>query len=184
MNSNRYFIVGIGRTGSSLLSAILSDSGGNFGLNNVRDWDKSSGAFEHPDIIYISKHFRRASYLTKNKRSNIITKYNIDVRKHLAKSKAKKILKKVQYVKSDNLDLWVWYSIKMGYKPKIIISYRNFFEVAQSLYVMTGLNFIDSEAQYIRIYENCLLMMSVYGGCIVNYDDLIDFSNSNWAKPL
>ena len=47
----KFLIVGIGRSGSSLLAAILAKSGGNFGLPSLDDWDRRDGVLEHPYVL-------------------------------------------------------------------------------------------------------------------------------------
>ena len=41
----RYLLVGAGRSGSSLLAAILVDSGANFNMLPVQDWNAGGGAY-------------------------------------------------------------------------------------------------------------------------------------------
>ena len=49
--SRKFLIVGTGRCGSTLLSAIIAKSGGSFGLPALEDWDRRGGALEHPCIL-------------------------------------------------------------------------------------------------------------------------------------
>ena len=44
----RFLIVGTGRCGSSLLSAILARAGANFDMPLRAEWDRRSGEYEHP----------------------------------------------------------------------------------------------------------------------------------------
>lgn len=186
MNKNniRHFIVTTGRSGSSLLASILVDAGADFGLPAVSDWSENRGAYEHPDINYVSRQFRRAEYLRGKRRSSLFAKYLFDARRSLGKRKAKQVLRKIDYAKSDNLDLWIWHLIKMGYHPRIIVSFRDFTAIARSLYILRGMNYDQIVENYRRIYENSLLMLDAFGGCVISFEELIDVEETAWADAL
>ena len=59
----RFIMVTTGRSGSSLLAAIIADAGGNFGFPSEDEWDPAAGAMEHPVAQEASRLFRRAYYL-------------------------------------------------------------------------------------------------------------------------
>jgi len=180
----RYFIVSTGRCGSSLLAAILSDAGADFGLPKPSDWKQDSGALEHPDINYVSRQFRRAAYLQPKRRSNLLAKYIMDIRRSLGKKRARQVLDKITYAKSDNIDLWIWHLMKMGYSPRIIVSFRDFAATARSFFVLRGMDSGQFTEYYRRIYENSLLMLDVYGGCAISFEELIDTNETKWADVL
>lgn len=172
------------RCGSSLLAAILADAGADFGLSVPFDWSPDRGALEHPDIDYVSRQFRRASYLLSNKRSSLFVKYLIDIRRSLGKRRARRVLREVRYAKSDNLDLWIWHLTKMGYRPRIIVSFRNFAATARSFFVLRGVGLNQFAERYSRIYGNALLMLDVFGGCAVSFEELVDVNETAWAEAL
>ncbi len=82
----RFIMVTTGRSGSSLLAAIIADAGGNFGFPPEDEWDPESGAMEHPLAQQASHLFRRAYYLRRAKRLFLFYKYLIDIRRSLGKS--------------------------------------------------------------------------------------------------
>jgi hypothetical protein len=180
----RYFIVSSGRCGSSLLASILADSGAEFGLSIPSDWSQDSGEMEHPDIAYTSRQFRRANYILPFKRSSLIAKYLIDIRRSLGKKRAKQVLEKVRYAKADNLDYWIWNVPKLGYHPRIIASYRDFASTARSFFILRGMGFTEFSDYYYRVYGNSLLMLNTYGGCAVSFEELIDENETAWADAL
>lgn len=180
----RYFIVTTGRSGSSLLAAILGDSGADFGLSVPKDWDKNSGTLEHPAIDEVSRLFRRARYVSAGKRYFLFYKYLIDMRRSLGKKKLKRALRTIRYSKGENFDLWIWHVIKLGYRPQIIVTYRNFVDTAIGYYIIHGLDTQDFAARYTRAYRNALLMLNVFGGCAVDYAELIDPAETAWAEAL
>ncbi|WP_420349073.1 hypothetical protein [Pelagibius sp.] len=180
----RYFIINSGRCGSSLLAAILADSGADFGLPVPADWSQDEGALEHPDIDYVSRQFRRAAYLLPRKRSSLLVKYQIDIRQSRAKKRARQVLSQVGYAKTDNLDLWTWHVTKMGYHPRIIVSYRDFAATARSFFILRGLHFHHFAENYSRTYENALMMLDVYGGCAVAFEEMVNPNETAWADAL
>ena len=180
----RYFIINSGRCGSSLLAAILADSGADFGLPVPKDWSQDEGALEHPDVDYVSRQFRRAAYLLPRKRSSLLVKYLIDARQSLGKKRARQVLPKITYAKTDNLDLWTWHLTKMGYRPRIIVSYRDFAATARSFFILRGLHFHQFAANYSRTYENALMMLDVFGGCAVSFEEMVNPEETAWAEAL
>lgn len=180
----RFIMVTTGRSGSSLLAAIIADAGGDFGFPSEDEWDPESGAMEHPAAQQASQLFRRAYYLRRAKRLFIFYKYLIDIRRSLGKKKLRKVLKEARFVKAGSMDLWVWHLTKMGYRPRIIATYRRFEDNARSLFVMTGMGFDDIVEYYCRINQNALLMLGVYGGCAVSYEEVVDLDDTAWADAL
>ncbi len=183
-NRARYFIVSSGRCGSSFLAAILADAGADFGMPTPSDWTQDSGALEHEDINYVSRQFRRAEYLLPRKRISLVAKYLIDIRRSLGKKRARDVLRHIRYAKSDNLDLWIWHVTKMGYRPHLIISYRAFDKTARSFHVLRGTGLPHFAEGYCRTYENALLMLDVYGGCAISFEELVNLNETSWADAL
>ena len=58
-DNRRFFIVTVGRTGSSLLASILADAGADFGVQGKADWDPAGGAYEHPSLVPVIRKFER-----------------------------------------------------------------------------------------------------------------------------
>ena len=180
----RFIMVTAGRSGSSLLAAIIADAGGAFGFPPEDEWDPAAGAMEHPLAQEASRLFRRAYYLRRAKRLFLFYKYLIDMRRSLGKKKLREVLKEAHFIKVDNMDLWVWHLTKLGYCPRIITTYRRFAENARSLFILTGMGFDDIVDYYCRINQNALLMLDAYGGCAVSYEELVDSDDTAWADSL
>ena len=180
----RFIMVTTGRSGSSLLAAIIADAGGNFGLPSEDDWDPDAGAMEHPVAQEASRLFRRAYYLRRAKRHFLFYKYLVDIRRSLGKRKLRKVLKEAHFIKADNMDLWVWHLTKMGYHPRIVTTYRRFSDNARSLFIKNGMGFDDIVNYYCRINQNALLMLDAYGGCAVSYEEVVDPEDTAWADAL
>ena len=111
----RFVIVTPGRTGSSLLAAILSDAGADFGIE-AKDWNVSEGAFEHPDLIAAADSFAKARQLGVT-RPLAPKKYLWDIYRHRGKARLKRIVHSVEYLKGPDLDLIVRPLFNLGYFP-------------------------------------------------------------------
>ncbi len=179
----RFVIVTPGRTGSSLLAAILSDSGAEFGID-ADDWDPSVGAFEHPDLIAAADSFSKARQIGID-RPLAPKKYLWDVYRHIGKARLKKIVQRVEYLKGPDLDLIVRPMYKLGYFPQVIVNFRAFFGQAQSLYLRrTHLGFEALHERYCRIASDAFLQITTFGGCVIDYDDIVDPENDDWIGNI
>lgn len=61
--NTRYLLVGAGRSGSSLLAAIMADNGADFHMPRVDDWNAGSGAYEHAEIATALKWYARIKHI-------------------------------------------------------------------------------------------------------------------------
>ena len=82
------------------------------------------------------------------------------------------------------MDLWIWQVIRLGYKPRIIISYRDFAANARSFYIVKGLGLPEFAECYRRINRSALLMLDVFGGCAIGFEELVGASETAWADAL
>ena len=180
----RYFIVTSGRSGSSLLAAVLADAGADFGMDVADDWDRGRGALEHPAFDAVSRLFRRARYLGGGKRYFLFYKYLADARRSRGKKRLARALRDIRYAKMENVDLWIWHAVKLGYRPRIIVSYRRFVDSLPGYYVIHGIEAGTFADFYVRTYRNGLMMLSVFGGCAVAYEELADPAETAWADAL
>lgn len=179
----RFVIVTPGRTGSSLLAAILSDSGANFGVG-ADDWNASEGAFEHPDLIAAADSFSKARRLGIG-RPLAPKKYLWDVYRHIGKARLKIILHRVEYLKGPDLDLVVRPIFNLGFFPQVIVNFRTFFGQAQSLYMRSAHHGFEAlHERYCRIASDALLQITTFGGCVIDYDDIVDPANDDWIGNL
>ena len=182
--SERFLVVNSGRTGSSLLSAVLADAGADFGMPAVQTWSADAGAFEPAAITRAAAWFAVADQMGPTKplwpRS-----WHWSFARHRAKVHLGRALNAARFVKGPNLDLAVQPAAKMGYLPRIIISYRSFPAQAMSLAQRSSWRDVTAlEAYYVRTYKNALMWLLVFGGCVVDYDELTDPGETEWASAL
>ncbi|HTT80536.1 MAG TPA: hypothetical protein VMF86_12735 [Stellaceae bacterium] len=180
----RFLVVGAGRTGSSLLCAVLAAAGADFGMPADQVWAADDGAFEHADVT------RAAAWFTVADRLGAVRplwprRWIWDAARHHAKMHLRHALAAAQFVKGPNLDLTVQLTAKFGYLPRIVVSHRSFAPQAMSLALRAaGLDTRAIEAYYLRTYKNALLWLHVYGGCTVDFDDLIDPQKTQWLDAV
>ncbi len=179
----RFVIVTPGRTGSSLLAAILSDSGADFGIG-AKDWSESEGAFEHPDLVAAARSFSKARKLG-IERPLAPKKYLWDIHRHMGKARLKRFVRHVEYLKGPDLDLIVRPMFNLGYFPRVIVNFRAFFGQAQSLYMRSAHHGFEAlHERYCRIASDALLQLITFGGCVIDYDDIVDPANDDWIGNL
>ena len=73
---------------------------------------------------------------------------------------------------------------QLGYKPKVILSYRNFFGYSTSMYLKNGISLIDLTKEYEETNTTGFLQLKVFGGCAISYEELIDTQETIWANAL
>ncbi len=179
----RFVIVTPGRTGSSLLAAILSDSGADFGVS-AKDWSESEGAFEHPDLVAAARSFSKARQLGID-RPLAPKKYLWDIHRHMGKARLKRFVRHVEYLKGPDLDLIVRPMFNLGYFPRVIVNFRAFFGQAQSLYMRSAHHGFEAlHERYCRIASDALLQLTTFGGCVIDYEDIVDPANDDWIGNL
>lgn len=181
----RYFIVSAGRTGSTLLSAILADCGADFAMSVPAEWDPGSGALEHAELHAATSLLRRVHEIDRDKPSSGYRRYVWSNLRSRAKRKLNSVLEEARYLKGENLDLAVQPAFKLGYFPSVILSYRRFEDLAVSSFIRRGASTFESLlAYYQRINRNGLLLMSAFGGCAIGYEQLVDPRDTSWVDSL
>jgi hypothetical protein len=76
-------------------------------------------------------------------------------------------------------------AVKLGYTPRVILNFRRFEPHAMSRFQRQGHASIDwFEAYYMRVCRNALMQVHLYGGCCIDYDDLMDPYSHAWADAL
>src|SRR5215813_1722878 len=182
----RYFVLTAGRTGSTLLATILADAGADFGLPVPEGWDVARGGdMEHPAVRAAANHFRLAFERSPRKPVTLPSKWIWTYQQAVGKRHLREALRQAKYVKGVNLDLAVPHTIKLGFFPAIILSCRPFGEFAISYSQMLTSRSLGVLAEdYDRTYNNALLHLHAFGGCIVNYADLRDHGRTEWARNL
>ena len=180
----RYFVITAGRSGSTLLCSILADAGANFGLLAPDSWDETGGAFEHPSMWRAAKCYHDA-YRISPYRPSWPRKWLWDLARWRGKRQLARALDKADFFKAIHIDLAVQPARKLGYFPRIIISFRPFADQVLSLSGMFSERTASChEAEYLRTYQNALLWLQLYGGCVVSCDELTDMRCMDWVQAL
>ena len=180
----RFYCLTVGRTGSSLLCAIMADAGANFDMPPPDEWDWDVGEMEHPTVIESENHFRRARAVKPGKAFFILHRYLWDIRMHYAKRALRRILERARFVKACEPDEFVYWAYRMRFTPRIIINYRKFEQFSPSTYLLSGMNLTDQGPRYDRYYRDGLFYAHIFGGCTVSFEELTDLKETRWAKSL
>jgi hypothetical protein len=180
-DSPKYLIVGPGRSGSSLLAAILARAGGDFGLPRPDAWDRRSGEYEHPLAHAAYKWHSRGRRAGDTWLPNRFFRAPMERRRDVL---LERLCESVGFVKSSTL-LWLIPPVaRLGYEVRVIVSFRSFAEYSLSRYRRFGLSSDELVATYRAMYGTALLALEAHGGCLVTYDGLVDPEDDAWATPL
>ena len=180
----RTLIVTCGRSGSSLLAAIMADAGAEFGMPTPDRWDQGAGVMEHPLAIAAGWKYERAWQIRGGRRFFLGYKYLADARVGLAKRDLRRLLAEVDTVKGPRSDLWVPDLPKLGYVPNIVVPFAPPGEVARSFLMKAKQRWDDTRSDYLRANRNALLYLQSFGGCAVALRDLTDRESITWARAL
>ena len=181
---DRFLVIGAGRTGSSLLCAILAAAGGDFGMPADQAWAADGGAFEHPAVARAAAWFAVADQWG-HARPVWPRRWAWDVARHQAKAHLRRAPAVAQFIKGPNLDLAVQLTAKLGYLPRIVISHRAFGAQAMSLALRSAsVDAITLEPTYLRTSKNALMWLHVYGGCVVGFRELVNLERGEWFDAL
>ncbi|HXQ50972.1 MAG TPA: hypothetical protein VN802_07755 [Stellaceae bacterium] len=182
--SRRFFIVTAARTGSTLLSAILADAGAEFGMTPPRRWNRAGGDLEHPDLWRALRYFSDAETLSMMGRPPFgIARMRWNIYRSLGKKRLREGLRRARFAKVYGAHKLVRPAFKIGYFPTVILSYRRIEDQALSL----GLKYPHANWEFLRdnylhVYRNGLLLLNMFGGCVVGYDDILDPADTSWRK--
>jgi len=181
MSKQLFCIVGTGRSGSSLLAAIIANSGGNFGLPAQVDWDSEKGSMEHPLCHVCYSCLSRISKL----KESILPQNIFGISIMYSRFKRKLLrLQAVDFVKSSTLIWIVPYLRKVGISPTIIISFRDFESFAFSRLNKFGWDYNKLVNIYTNVYMTAWLQLHLYGGIIVDYADVQNMDRNEWISCL
>lgn len=168
-----WFILTTGRSGSSLLSAVLAHAGADFGLPVPSIWDADRGVLEHPQIILAARYYRRG-FDALHGRSLLSPRLEAALYRARARRRLRRALAAANFFKIGDLDLVVQPAFRLGCDPRVILSYRRFEPNATSLLVGRTYDPPESLARdYVRLYRNGLSLLDTFGGCVVAYDELM-----------
>ncbi len=183
LRPQRTFIVTHGRSGSSLLSAILDRSGASFGPAS----DPGSDTFnQHWESRRIERAIRCALVANRHFQPGMSGLQRAAYR--FWRSRAKRLLRsglaEAPYSKNRWNTLILPLAEKLGYRPVVVVSHRRPSEVALS--DMPQLK--NAPSVYLpamaRTYADCLYSVVRYGGVVIDHEDLVDPANEDWAQPL
>ena len=182
----RHFVLTAGRTGSTLLAAILADAGADFAMPAPKEWDTArGGVVALPEIRRATTHFRLAFDRSTSKPPTPLARWIWGWHRSLGKRLLKRALDKAVFVKANDLDLAIPFAIKIGYFPRLIVSYREFdAHVLSASQMLINWSIETMAKDYDRSYRNAVLQLHAYGGCVVHYDDLVDAARTDWARSL
>ncbi len=185
----KYFILGSGRSGSSLLSRFLADAGAEFAADHADSWNPLGGAFEDDALDQISLLLMQAYHLQSQKQYNILYKYYykkiVTLKRFMAKRKMRQIFSKSSYFKGGHLYHAVRLSARLGYWPVIIVNCRSFDTWFGSKYPGQYFRTVESMMEnYAVPMRNALALLGTFGGCVVDYKDMMNLDMRLWAENL
>jgi hypothetical protein len=181
----RYFILTAGRTGSTLLAAILGDAGADFGMQVPDRWHPGTGEMEHAELRRAARWMRYAHQVSADRPPIGVRRYLWDIYRSLGKTHVQQLLKQARYVKGEDADFIVNPGFRMGFLPSIIVNYRRFEDYAVSTASMRGHTSLEILATYYnRVNRNALLWLCTFGGCVVSHQQLSDPDDTSWIAPL
>ncbi|MEQ8231727.1 MAG: hypothetical protein RLW61_05675 [Gammaproteobacteria bacterium] len=181
----RIFVVTFGRSGSSLLCAILADAGADFGVPVPAQWDPRHGALEHRDIKRAAHHMRRAFDLDHGRRFRFSPELEARWRRRRARHWLARALPQADAFKIGDLDLLVQMSFALGYAPRVVLNYRDFEQALAS--TLVGRKHVGPDAlaaEYARVCRQGLALVRTFGGCVVGYEDMLGDPAGAWLDAL
>ena len=166
----RYFVLTHGGSRSSLLCAILADAGADFGMPAPAETLPGQAAMEHPEITVAAHHYRRANDALAG---DFVVSPRLEAkwRRWRARRRLRRAMMLASYVKANDLDLVVQPAFKLGYSPRVILSYRRFGPA-----MVLGRTHAGPDAlarDYLRLYQQGLMLLDAFGGCVVGYESLV-----------
>ena len=122
-DNRRFFVVTVGRTGSSLLASILADAGADFGVQSEDKWDAGGGAYELPSLALVVQKFEAMNEIGFRRPYDLLARLRWTVARHRAKVGLKAILSQARFFKGE-IGQMVHWSARLGYSAIVIVSYR------------------------------------------------------------
>ncbi len=181
-SNKKFLIIGTGRTGSSLLSAILLKSGANFGLDTKDIWNRDKGDFEHPLLHEAYKWHSRAEKIDQSILPNY---FFVPFSNQKCNKTLNQLLSNVNYAKSSQL-LWLVHRInfKLGYEVKIIGVYRKFSAYLLSRYKKYGRSLDYWREHWLQVNKTLVLQTKMMPSLLLSYEEMVNNSNQDWLEKL
>jgi len=180
---NKTFIISSGRAGSTLCGALLATAGANFGVEDVKDWDKKAGAYELKEIGKASEHHSREVNLKKYSHISLHRMWHRKYHRYMAKRYAERAFIKADFFKLSNSTL-ARMAKKQGYHPKLIILYRPFPEYNMSSFLRSGRQYPEMRNHFYQTYTTGMLALNIYGGCVITYEEMITPDENAWISRV
>jgi hypothetical protein len=183
--AKRYFIVSAGRTGSSLLAAILADAGADFALDAPADWDRNAGEMEHRELFHANRLIQSAYALSARKPGWGVARLRWVIARSLGKRRLHKLLNTARFFKVADAHWTIRTAFKLGYFPVVLLNFRRFEDYAVSLGLMWDMSTVEMLAeQYVMHLTRGLQLLNTFGGCAVGYESLVGAQVQSWVEPL
>lgn len=185
--TERFFIVTPGRTGSSLLAAVLAQAGADFAMPVPMLWDPSSGVLELPAFQRALVAYEKAHRLSGGDARPVApwTAWQWAALRRRGRRRLDEALAQAGYLKAVNADLALQSAVRLGYAPRIVLSTRRPEAFVASAAAHSRHVTPDALLSlYRRTMRNGLASLSLYGGCVVSFDDLTDPDADAWAHAL
>jgi hypothetical protein len=175
----RYFIVGTGRCGTSMLAKTIERAGGDFS-NMLREAGKGrSGYFESNRLNLALKWYRRAQVLQDPVPDFIRRFCTRRGSRHLRAE-----LQKARWHKSPHFHDHIFQIKRLGYEPVIIAAWRDFGPTAVSYHRKNGTSADFEMERWTRVNFNLLFLLDVYPGCLVKFEDFVNRRSDAWAREI
>ncbi|MBD3311246.1 MAG: hypothetical protein GF349_01960 [Candidatus Magasanikbacteria bacterium] len=178
----KFLIVGTGRTGSSLLSAILLKSGADFGLRSKDIWDRQKGDFEHS---LIHEAYKWQSRVEKIDQSILPNYFTVSFFNNICNKKMEQLLTEVDYVKSSQL-VWLVHraKYKLGFEVKVIGVYRNFSDYVISRYKKYGRSLDHWRKEWLEVNKTLFLQAQIIPSLLLSYEEIVGRNETKWIDRL
>lgn len=179
-NSSTYCIVSTGRSGSSFLAHVLSEAGADFGFSQGDDWDPVKGSLEHP--------WAHAAYAYEHKIATINESiFPSFLGKQFFEKKRDALIRKIaslNFVKATKLVYLTPYIARYN-DVRVVVIYRDF----QSYFLSRhkkypNMSFYACEQTYVDTYNTALAQLQLFGGVVLNFDDILRTDNEAWSEVL
>jgi len=179
-DKRRFIIVGTGRSGSSLLAAILADAGANFAMAAQDSWVRGGGAYEHRRLVEAYTWYNRANVLRNYPVPHRVIRYCM----RRCRAKIRAVFDAATFAKYPAATSLVYLMAQEGFRPVVIVSYRPFAAYALSRWQRSGLGMKELIESYVDTYQTTLLQLRLFGGCVVDYADIVHPDRAAWIEAL
>lgn len=183
VSERRCFLLSTGRCGSSLLAAILSEAGADFGEPYTGQWNERTGAFESFGIGRATALYQRSLAL---RSASHLSTWRMLCRKWyrgLSRIYLRRALKRTAFAKCGDSAIPLL-ARKLGYRPDIVFLYRHYIDQTFSAHQRHGSDYVELMDKYFSRNATALMTVQFYGGCVVSYEEITDPDETAWAGPL